>query len=55
MAEVIFYLVAVVLCVTALVAIFFALADALLKNRDVDWTRVRLRAMARRRQEGNDE
>ena len=55
MIELVFYLVAVVLCVTALVAIFFALADAMLRDREVDWTRVRLRAIERRRREGNDE
>jgi hypothetical protein len=55
MAEVMFYLVAVALCVTALVAIFFALADAMLKDREVDWTRVRLQAIERRRREGIDE
>ena len=55
MTEIILQLVVVGLFAAVVAIILFGVADALLKNRDVDWTRVRLRAMARRRQEGNDE
>lgn len=49
------HLIAVALCVTVLTVVLFALADAMLKGREVDWTQVRLRAIERRRREGNDE
>jgi len=46
--------IAIGLCITVFATIVFGIADALLKGRDVDWTRFRLEAMERRRKDGDD-
>lgn len=55
MTEILLQLVVVGLFATVVAIILFGVADALLKNRDVDWTRVRLQAIERRRRDGIDE